>query len=148
MNDVAPAFLCFLLLLWRTLPLRGTLLLWMTLQLRGTLHCGGLYRCGRTALPFTAEEDWTGCRSKRSRQTQTSLVQSIFSTFFPVVGPSADWDTPSPLSQHHPPPFFKCYFLIHKLILLMLGQCTNPGPSFSCPICHHQQIKSKYFYQY
>ena len=52
------------------------------------------------------------------------------------------------LGHSIPIPSSKSYFLIHELILLMLEQYTNPGPSFPCPICHHQQIKSQYFHNY
>ena len=36
---------------------------------------------------------------------------------------------------------------MHELILLRSKQCTNPGPSFSCSICHRQYIKSQYSYR-
>ena len=77
----------------------------------------------------------------RMAQTQTSLAQSPCFTLFSEVRPSPDWVTPS-----LPPN--KSYFSIHELILLMLGQCTNPGHSFPCLICHRPYIKTHNSYKY
>ena len=115
----------------------------------GTLPLSGLCRCRDSA----AVGDWSGSWNKRSRTTKTShgrspfSAQPPFSTLFPVVRPFADWVAPSPLSQHNsPPPFSNSYSPIHELILLMSRQCSNPGPSYPCPVWLRPYIKSKYSY--
>ena len=62
---------------------------------------------------------------------------------------SADWVVPYLRSQHHTPPPSLCamYVPIHELILIMSRQCTNPGPSHLCSICHRMYIKSQYIFQ-
>ena len=75
--------------------------------------------------------------------TSTSLGQSPFFL----------WDLL--LTGFHHPPLFSIislppsefYFPIHELILLMSGQCTYPGPSFSCPVCLRPYSTRNYFYQ-
>ena len=71
--------------------------------------------------------------------------KSPFYTLFTVAQPFADRDASSPpLNQHNSPPPSKFYSAIHELIRLMPGQCANPGPRYSCPVCLRPYIESKY----
>ena len=105
--------LCYFLPLWKILPLR------------------------RTTLLSAAAGDCSDGRRKRSRHTRTSLAQSPFSAqssfsiIFPVVWPSADLVTPSPLSQHNS--LSPRRYLLLKLIF--------PGRNSKQTVCHSSPSK-------
>ena len=68
---------------------------------------------------------------------------------FHVVRPFTDWIAPFLLKQHNSPPHpSKFYSPIHELILLISGQCINPGPSYPCLVYLRPYIKSKFSYKY
>ena len=80
----------------------------------------------------TAMGGWLGCWIKRSPQSRTSLAQPPFSILFDQTvlhhSPSVSTIPLTPSKSR-------------KLILLMLGQCTNPGPPYYCPVCLHPACK-------
>ena len=81
--------------------------------------------------------------SNLSCPTPRFFCRSPFSTLFSMVRPFADWVAPPPSVSKIPLPRPKSRAPIHELILLMLGQCTNPGPSYPCPVCLHLFKKSQ-----
>ena len=97
--------------------------------------------------------DRSGCRIKRSQQSQTSLVQSSVFTHY-LFPPFFPWCVPLLTGSHHSPSVSiisllppKSHAPIHELILLMSGQCTNPGPSYPCPVCLRPFRKSQYSFK-
>ena len=76
------------------------------------------------------------------KQSQTSLAQlPVFSAhqsflpFFLWCKLLRTESHQSPLVGTIPLPPSRSHAPIHELILLMSGQCTNPGPPYPCPVC-------------
>ena len=107
-----------------------------------------------TTMDSTAMEGRSGCWIKRSQQSQTSLVQTpVFSghphflPFFLRCNLSLTGSHHSPSVSIIPLPPSKSHAPFHELILLMSGQCTNPGSPYPCPgyLCPFQ--KSQYSFK-
>ena len=48
-------------------------------------------------------------------------------------------------SLHYFPP--SLFALPRELLLLLTGQCPNPGPSYPCPVCHLPYTRRQHAYQ-
>ena len=103
--------------------------------------CATFWCCG--GLPLRGIGRNVGAKS---HQTQTTLVQSSFSTLFPVVRPFDEWVAPSFLVNTITLPPIEILFA-DTCSMFMSGQCTNFCLSFRCPVCRRPFIKSQYSYQ-
>ena len=131
LNVKLPRRISLLLSVWRNMQLRGAALLFAAVEdsaaARGGAaycRCRGLCRCNGADTPKPLLPD------------PSSLPFLLWCDFL------LSWPHHPSLVSTIPLPPSKFYSQIHKLILLMLGQCTNPGSPYPYPVCLRPYIKT------
>ena len=101
------------------------------------------------ALDSAAMRGRSGCRIKRANNLKPLLPNPSFFLHFFL------WCDLLLTGSHHFPsvstislPPSKSPVPIHELILLMSGQCTNPGSPYPCPVCLHPFKKCQFSFKW